>query len=557
MDTAFVQFLLSVSRLINLHNTLLIMTEEETIPMPICEGISFPIVCAQNPESEEGQTLEIILGRIHNVPYYPIFISDGDHDDLITKLKNRTLLFTMAQVWVMPMKYASEVPSRLDNNIFFYNGNSLAGYSVYESYSMKGQNPITRMLFQWHHDVTGLPLLPLMLDRRTNLNGAVLRDSWITKSRALGGVQGDVFDDIMLALQAKMNFTLQFIPPKPGKFGRRLKNGTWNGIVGMLTTDDVDIVAGLMLSKGREKALDFAWPISVLKLTLFNSPIGKPRLNAWAYVNVFPLAAWVTGLATLIVAALCLSLASQESIHQSITLMGRLFLQIGYDLQLTGLASRGFLMTAALCLNMVFIYYTSELTADMTVSPKALSIKSFEDVERLGYQVMGSGPGTLSNNVLRSAPKDSAMRQMVENNYVVSYDSREELFDIVQKILSGDLDEALIWSFASKETKQLKQLDILEAIDIPKTLAFDKDSELTALFNHNVFKMKENGLIHQILTSKVSDPDQVYGVEDPIVIGYENVLFPFGWLALGSLLIGPLLMGEIILGRFRSREITK
>ena len=69
--------------------------------------------------------------------------------------------------------------------------------------------------------------------------------------------------------------------------------------------------------------------------------------------------------------------------------------------------------------------------------------------------------------------------------------------------------------------------------------------------------MKENRLIHQILTSKVSDPDQVYGVEDPIVIGYENVLFPFGWLALGSLLIGPLLMGEIILGRFRSREITK
>ena len=87
MDTAFVQFLLSVSRLINLHNTLLIMTEEETIPMPICEGISSPIVCLQYPENEGGKALEIILSRTTNIPFYPIFISDGDHDDLITKLK--------------------------------------------------------------------------------------------------------------------------------------------------------------------------------------------------------------------------------------------------------------------------------------------------------------------------------------------------------------------------------------------------------------------------------------------------------------------------------------
>ena len=110
---------------------------------------------------------------------------------------------------------------------------------------------------------------------------------------------------------------------------------------------------------------------------------------------------------------------------------------------------------------------------------------------------------------------------------------------MVQKILSGDLEEALIWSFASKETKDLKQLDILEAIDIPKTLAFDKDSELTALYNHNIFKMKENGLIHQILTKHTVDPDQAYGVDEPVVIGYENVLFPFGWLALGRHLSCP------------------
>ena len=597
MDPSVVQFFLFISKLLNLHNTLLIMTEEETIPLSFCNGTSFPIICSQYPASESGPMLENLIAQTKGIQYYPMFISDGDHDDLITKVSKNPLLFTTAQVWVMPMRYASVVPLRLDNNIFFYDGNSAAGYSVHESYAVKGQNPVTSMLYQWHQGDTSLPPLPSTMDRRSNLNGAVLRDSWVTKTRAMGGVQGDVFDDILSALQAGLNFTLQYIPPKPGKFGRKLKNGTWNGLVGMLTADDIDLVAGLMLSKGRDTALDFAWPgtnclkiglpgktdsqqekgssgspilleivsenqfagktyfytippVSNLKLTLFSSPSLSPRLNAWAYVNVFPLTAWVTGFATIIVAALCFSVSCNETISQSITLMGRLFLQIGYDMQIKGYASRGLLMTAALCLNMVFIYYTSELTADMTVSPKELSINSFEDVERLGYRVMGAGVGRISNNALRSAPKDSSIGRIYENKYT-SFTTQEELYDMVRNLINGEVKEALIWSFASKETKGLITLDILEAINIPKTLAFDKNSELTSLFNHQICKMKESGVIHQIMTSKSGDPEQVYGVDEPVVIGYENVLFPFGWLALGSIIVVPVILGEMILGRFK------
>ena len=199
---------------------------------------------------------------------------------------------------------------------------------------------------------------------------------------------------------------------------------------------------------------------------------------------------------------------------------------------------------------MVFIYYTSELTADMTVSPKELSINSFEDVERLGYRVMGAGVGRISNNALRSAPKDSSIGRIYENKYT-SFTTQEELYDMVRNLINGEVKEALIWSFASKETKGLITLDILEAINIPKTLAFDKNSELTSLFNHQICKMKESGVIHQIMTSKSGDPEQVYGVDEPVAIGYENVLFPFGWLALGSIIVVPVILGEMILGRFK------
>merc|ERR1711884_550055 len=115
----------------------------------------------------------------------------------------------------------------------------------------------------------------------------------------------------------------------------------------MLNEDDIDLVAGLMVSKKRQDALDYAWPIYNQKITLLGSRSTTPRLNVWVYINVFPLTAWVSGFALLIVAALCFSVSCQETIAQSITMMGRLFLQIGYELPTKGIASKGLLMTAA------------------------------------------------------------------------------------------------------------------------------------------------------------------------------------------------------------------
>ena len=105
--------------------------------------------------------------------------------------------------------------------------------------------------------------------------------------------------------------------------------------------------------------------------------------------------------------------------------------------------------------------------------------------------------------------------------------------------------------------KQLKQLDILEAINIPKTLAFDKNSELMPLFNHHICQMRESGVLHKMLTSASGDPDGVYEMDEAIVIGYENVLFPFGWLALGSVIVVPLIFVEVILGRLGCRKGNK
>ena len=272
----------------------------------------------------------------------------------------------------------------------------------------------------------------------------------------------------------------------------------------MLIEEDIDLIAGLMVSKQRQSALDFTWPIYDLKITLLSSRSQTPRLNVWVYVNVFPVAAWLSGFAILIVLALCFSVSCQETITQSITLMGRLFLQIGYELPIRGYASRGLLMAAALYLNIIFMYYTSDLTANMTASPEELVVRSFDDVERLGYNVYGPPEGRLAANVMRNAPEQSAMKRIYQNKYIIEEYLQQDMEGIAKKMIDGEIQPGFMWTFPRNNMKNLVASDILEAVDTPKTLAFNKDSELFSLFDHEVLKMIESGITTKIITSNQS-----------------------------------------------------
>ena len=74
------------------------------------------------------------------------------------------------------------------------------------------------------------------------------------------------------------------------------------------------------------------------------------------------------------------ALASKESLAQGLTLEVRLLLQLGYDLPARGLASKVLLLTSALSLLVIFIYFDSDLTATMTSKPPKLDVESFDDV---------------------------------------------------------------------------------------------------------------------------------------------------------------------------------
>ena len=97
-------------------------------------------------------------------------------------------------------------------------------------------------------------------------------------------------------------------------------------------------------------------------------------------------------------------------------------------------------------------------------------------------------------------------------------------------------------------------LDIRETRTMDKTLALRKGSELTTLFNHVILKMKEGGLINRMKNKWKGARDTVYEMAEPIVLKFDNLFFPFAWLALGILLAIPISMAEIVVGRYKASK---
>ena len=55
----------------------------------------------------------------------------------------------------------------------------------------------------------------------------------------------------------------------------------------------------------------------------------------------------------------------------------------------TLLCPKALVLVAAICMNLIFIYYSADLTATMTSQPPAVRIKSFQDVEDQGGNSIG------------------------------------------------------------------------------------------------------------------------------------------------------------------------
>ena len=321
---------------------MLIMSEEEAAEAAFCHDSSFPFTCAVSDSNVVLEYMKLMDAVNRETS---VLFSEGDHTTLIKELGRHKAFYTENNIWALPFKYESLLPLRLDSRVMLYQGNGPTGYSLHDSYAVKGGVPITTRLLDWEPGrdkaAEDSKLLLQVLGKRTNLNGAVIRFSWfknppfvwyVKKGLIANGV--GFYVDILAELQAKLNFTLEYVPtsgPKE-KWGAKMKNGTWNGMVGMLARDQIDLSAiGCSQTKMRGEETDFVSPIRRNLMTLMTATTNKPKLNVFVYLDVLSVNAWIIFIVSIVVASFLFAFMNKDSVPQSFALMTRLFLQIGYE----------------------------------------------------------------------------------------------------------------------------------------------------------------------------------------------------------------------------------
>ena len=459
----------------------------------------------------------------------------------------------------MPIGYTNDIKLRLDSNIIFYDHEESTKYKLVDTFAVKGGPPITLKLGSWSID-NGIALQKSLnrWDRRTNLmgtnlinamaynglgaqflidyNGTIVASSTVG-NRAIVGSKG-TYQDQLFYITDRLNFNITTIEHEWS--ATKLENGSWTGALGVLQRGEADIVTtGTGLNLERNSVIDYLLPTESSVITLIAPKPRGTSPNLWVYVQVFGTLQWAIFLAIIAMLVIFYSIVKLSHdngvlnptiniIASGISMAFLFVIQLGdhsYDNRIT---SKIMSFTLAILTMLMFIHYTTDITAEMTSGYNEMPVRNFEDVIHYGYKVIIDS--YYFKDMLATSTPGTAKFQVYKK-----YIEHGALEDIT-KILS----EPKTLYFGPKEwtSDDYIALKIDDQYKAYGGLILQKDSEFLPAFNHYLMKEFEHGILRRILRE---EEQMMIGILEPEPLGYDNVIFLFTLLGAGisaSMVIG-------------------
>jgi hypothetical protein len=194
-----------------------------------------------------------------------------------------------------------DIKLRFDSKIYIYQDFD-RGLQLYETYAVKDKPPVQLHMGSWTEEWGITVSSPFIWERRTNLFGIDLRNIVLPFSFTSIPVYDDegnivsisgFFIDILTILGQKHNFTFTSSSPADGKWGAIEPDGSWNGMIGMLTRDEGDLVTcGPTQTLERSLVTDMSVPLLPDMCTLITAVSKGVQTQLWVYTDIFPMASW-------------------------------------------------------------------------------------------------------------------------------------------------------------------------------------------------------------------------------------------------------------------------
>ena len=555
-----------------------ILVKDDMLKM--CRTLQW-LLCLSNDQDENELGNHLATIHQHRKQDSLIFLGSQGHERLLKHLSESVpSILTSNYPLFMPTSYQNEIKLRLDSNIFFYGNN----YELYDIFAVKGGPPIKLEVGKWNNGMTLITSINRW-DRRTNLqqtkfvnclsdfppNAQIIRD----KNGGIIGSKGK-YQDMLFYMTDKLNLSIEIVE-SPWDM-KLLDNGSWTGEIGFLQRKEADVVStNLGVNIQRSKFIDFpiqtAWdPMPLIAII----PKGVSP-NMWVYVRVFGFNQWMVFIMFLLLIAVGLTVIHSLSDDQS----GREFgtkrgssknyklnsasaalsmvylynLQMGSHTNSNKLAPRLLTFTMSILTLLVFAFYTTDITAEMTSGPSEIPIRSFEDVIYYNYKVVTHSP--YLKHILASSKPGSAMLQVYNTHFEKKKDKDETMKAMMQdsKTLSYGGGNWLI-KRTPTETHQVSVLELDDSVHNIGGFAIQKDSEFLQIFNHYILKVLESGVYQRIEHNYLIyvNTREIFEMDEPQPLGFNNVMFCFISLGFGICISVIKVMMEVTTKKFSEKQ---
>ncbi|PSN34585.1 Ionotropic receptor 117 [Blattella germanica] len=327
-----------------------------------------------------------------------------------------------------------------------------------------------------------------------------------------------VYFSILWAILEKiLNFKSIYLRPADNNFGA-LKNGTWNGLIGMIVRKEIEIaVDGFLITAGRMDVVQYMRPLFRARNRPF---IRKPETfeRHWGdFMTPFSTELWLAVLATLVLLASFLSAlynvghnycgeavvgVTEYGFLDSLFYVFSSFCQQGHSVTPLSNSCRTVYVASYLIGMVLVAAYSASLISHLTVQRIELPFTNFEGLLKDGTYKLGVTESSATFNLFDKS--NSSLMQAVYTTLIVPYDLPKTSGEGFKRVCSDHK-----YAYMSPFDTPLSRYNGLECdmVEIPYasfsgslTMPIAKDHPLLGLFNHVLLNMRVGGTLDRLYT---------------------------------------------------------
>ncbi|XP_021933555.1 probable glutamate receptor [Zootermopsis nevadensis] len=383
----------------------------------------------------------------------------------------------------------------------------------------EGMSLMTHSYGSWESNNGTIWATTKLYERRNNLHGVGMKGvslhnppvTILRKSKdGIVTVDG-FFGSVWSMLESRLNFSTSF--RRATAYGT-LVNGSWNGMIKMLRTQEVDVaLSEFTMTKERLGAVEFTFPLIFTRYYVFIQQLSHDVLSWDDFLQPFSTGLWLTVCASVLVLAFLLSTLhnlgrrcgnaeadgpSRYSLYDSLHCVFGIFCQQGHDFTPNSGSCRLVYLTAYLIAVILLSAYSAALVSFLTKKSVAMPFKDLQGLLKDGSYKLGVMENSAEYRLFENSVNvhmHEVFKKLIQNEPNLPSSAEEGVRRIcLGKYAFMTTVYAVSWQHAACRVMALPS----ESFPASLTFALIKNSPYKGIIDYNLHDLRDKGVLKRL-----------------------------------------------------------